>query len=212
MANVGYIRVSSADQNQDRQLDGVPLDKTFEDKSSGASRMQRPGLTACLSYLREGDVLHIHSIDRLARNLRDLQELVTDMTQRGIVVHFHRENLIFGGNNSPMQTLLFQILGAFSQFERACIRERQQEGIAASKLKGKHMGRPAKLGKKEQEIILQRLRAGDIPSEIAQEYNVSVSSIYRVRLRARAALGQAQGESKDGQAQAENRSTSDDAV
>lgn len=212
MANVGYIRVSSTDQNPDRQLEGVPLDKSFEDKSSGASRIRR-GLTECLSYLREGDVLHVHSIDRLARNLKDLQELVTDMTQRGIEVHFHKENLVFSGQDSPMQTLLFQIMGAFAQFERACIRERQQEGIAQSKLKGKHMGRPAKLGKKERKIILQRLCDGDTPSEIAQEYNVSVSSIYRVRLRARA-LEYAHGERTDGQAyqKERERSAPDDTV
>ena len=211
MANVGYIRVSSADQNLDRQLEGVPLDKFFEDTCSGTSRI-RHGLSACLSYLREGDVLHVHSIDRLARNLKDLQELVTDMTQRGIEVRFHKENLIFSGQDSPMQTLLFQIMGAFAQFERACIRERQLEGIAQARLKGKHLGRPRKLGKNDRKDILQRLCDGDIPSEIAQEYGVSISSIYRVRMRARL-LEAPHGERTDGQTQkGRGGSASDDAV
>ena len=211
MAHVGYIRVSSSDQNTARQLDQIPLDKTFEDKISGFSRA-RPGLKECLSYLREGDVLHVHSIDRLARNLKDLQELVTDMTHRGIEVRFHKENLVFTGQDSPMQTLLFQMMGAFAQFERACIRERQLEGIAQAKLKGKHLGRPRKLGKDDRNAILQRLCNGDLPSEIAQEYRVSLSSIYRVRMRARL-LEHTHGERTDGQTQ-EGRdiSASDDAV
>ena len=211
MAHVGYIRVSSIDQNPDRQLEGVPLDKSFEDKASGSSRIRR-GLAACLAYLREGDVLHVHSIDRLARNLKDLQELVTDMTHRGIEVRFHKENLVFNGQDSPMQTLLFQIMGAFAQFERACIRERQLEGIAQAKLKGKHLGRPRKLGKDDRNVILQRLCNGDLPSEIAQEYRVSLSSIYRVRMRARL-LEHTYGERRDGQTQeGRDRSASDDAV
>ena len=211
MAHVGYIRVSSSDQNTARQLDQIPLDKTFEDKISGFSRA-RPGLKECLSYLREGDVLHVHSIDRLARNLKDLQELVTDMTHRGIEVRFHKENLVFNGQDSPMQTLLFQIMGAFAQFERACIRERQLEGIAQAKLKGKHLGRPRKLGKDDRNVILQRLCNGDLPSEIAQEYRVSLSSIYRVRMRARL-LEHTYGERREGQTQeGRDRSASDDAV
>ena len=211
MAHVGYIRVSSSDQNTARQLDQIPLDKTFEDQISGFSRA-RPGLKECLSYLREGDVLHVHSIDRLARNLKDLQELVTDMTHRGIEVRFHKENLVFNGQDSPMQTLLFQIMGAFAQFERACIRERQLEGIAQAKLKGKHLGRPRKLGKDDRNVILQRLCNGDLPSEIAQEYRVSLSSIYRVRMRARL-LEHTHGERTDGQTQEVcDRSASDDAV
>ena len=211
MAHVGYIRVSSIDQNPDRQLEGVPLDKSFEDKASGSSRIRR-GLAACLAYLREGDVLHVHSIDRLARDLKDLQELVTDMTHRGIEVRFHKENLVFSGQDSPMQTLLFQIMGAFAQFERACIRERQLEGIAQAKLKGKHLGRPRKLGKDDRNVILQRLCNGDLPSEIAQEYRVSLSSIYRVRMRARL-LEHTYGERREGQTQeGRDRSASDDAV
>lgn len=211
MAHVGYIRVSSIDQNPDRQLEGVPLDKSFEDKASGSSRIRR-GLAACLAYLREGDVLHVHSIDRLARDLKDLQELVTDMTHRGIEVRFHKENLVFSGQDSPMQTLLFQIMGAFAQFERACIRERQLEGIAQAKLKGKHLGRPRKLGKDDRNVILQRLCDGDLPSALAQEYRVSLSSIYRVRMRARL-LEHTHRERRDGQTQkGRDRSASDDAV
>ena len=212
MAHVGYIRVSSIDQNPDRQLEGVPLDKSFEDKASGSSRIRR-GLAACLAYLREGDVLHVHSIDRLARDLKDLQELVTDMTHRGIEVRFHKENLVFNGQDSPMQTLLFQIMGAFAQFERACIRERQLEGILQSKLRGQRLGRPAKLTDEIRKNILQRLCNGETPSEIAHAYCVDVSSIYRVRSRARNEGFVLDGERTDGQTQERrDRSASDDAV
>ena len=212
MAHVGYIRVSSSDQNTARQLDQIPLDKTFEDQISGFSRA-RPGLKECLSYLREGDVLHVHSIDRLARNLKDLQELVTDMTHRGIEVRFHKENLVFNGQDSPMQTLLFQIMGAFAQFERACIRERQRDGILQSKLRGQRLGRPAKLTDEIRKNILQRLYNGETPSEIAHAYCVDVSSIYRVRRRARNEGFVLDVERTDGQTQkGRDRSASDDAV
>ncbi|POZ50033.1 recombinase family protein [Methylovulum psychrotolerans] len=125
---VGYIRVSSAQQNTDRQLADIKLDKTFEDKVS-AKDTSRPQLQACLNHLREGDTLHVHSIDRLARNLFDLQQIVTDLAGQGVCIHFHKENMAFSGAANPMQELMLQMLGAFAQFERALIKERQKEGI-----------------------------------------------------------------------------------
>lgn len=184
MANVGYIRVSTADQSTARQLDGISLDKTFEDKVSGVS-CSRPALKECLNYLREGDILHVHSIDRLARNLADLQNLVNGLTDRGIVVQFHTENLTFSGPSSPMQTLLFQIMGAFAQFERALIKERQREGFEQAKVNGKHLGRPTKLTKSDQQTILASLENGAMPSALAKEYGVSVSTIHKLRAGAR---------------------------
>lgn len=94
--NIGYIRVSSIDQNTARQLEGVPLDKTFTDTCSGKDT-RRPGLMACLDYLREGDTLHVHSIDRLARNLQDLLHLIESLNQRAVAVVFHKEGLTFSG-------------------------------------------------------------------------------------------------------------------
>jgi len=181
MADVGYIRVSSYDQSLERQLDGVKLDKIFKDKATGGNA-NREALQQCLAYLREGDILHIHSIDRLARNLFDLQHLVEDLTQKGVTIQFHQENLTFSSvGSSPLQMLLFQILGAFAQFERACIKERQREGIAHCKATGKVLGRPSKLSSSDKESIIARLSSGEIPSQLAKEYNVSVSTIHKLR-------------------------------
>src|SRR5689334_5747255 len=91
---VGYVRVSSVGQNTVRQLDGVALDKVFEEKAS-AKDAQRPVLQEALRFLREGDTLIAHSMDRLARNLADLQRIVAELTTRGVVVHFVKENLTF---------------------------------------------------------------------------------------------------------------------
>lgn len=184
MAAVGYIRVSSVDQALSRQLDGIQLDKSFEDRLSGGTT-KRPGLSACLEYLRDGDVLHVHSIDRLARNLGDLQSLVSALTGRGVSVLFHQENLLFDDTTSPMQTLLFQVMGAFAQFERALIKERQREGIAQAKAKGKHLGRPTKLSENDKQRIQESFQQGVSPVQLAEQYGVSVSSIHKLRIQMR---------------------------
>src|SRR4051812_25363204 len=139
--HIGYIRVSSEGQNTDRQLDNVTLDKRFIDKVSGASK-DRPELNACLQYIRTGDTLHIHSIDRLARSLRDLQELVDALVQRGVTVQFHTERLTFTNEENPVSTMMLQMLGMIAQFERTLTKKRQREGIDIAKAKGKHLGRP----------------------------------------------------------------------
>ena len=98
---VGYCRISTLDQNTDRQLEGVKLDKVFTDKASGKDTV-RPQLQAALEYLREGDLFVIHSMDRLARNLDDLRRIVFDLTKKGVHVQFIKENLTFTGEDSPM--------------------------------------------------------------------------------------------------------------
>ena len=104
--NVGYIRVSCIDQNTSRQLDGIELDANFEDHCSGKDT-NRPQLEACLRHLRAGDRLHVHSIDHLARSLKDPQILVENLTEQGISIQFHKENLIFSGNSNPMHKLMY---------------------------------------------------------------------------------------------------------
>src|SRR5208282_799059 len=137
---VGYKRVSTGEQNTARQLHDVKVDKLFEDKASGKNR-ERPALKAALEYCREGDVLIVHSMDRLARNLSDLLELVKDLTTRGVAVQFVKENMLFTGDDNAMANLLLQLLGAVAQFERALILERQREGIAIAKRAGRYKGR-----------------------------------------------------------------------
>jgi DNA invertase Pin-like site-specific DNA recombinase len=182
MADVGYIRVSTVDQNTDRQLDGIEREKTFTDKVSGATT-KRPQLQACLEYLREGDTLHVHSIDRLARNLEDLQATVRVLTGRGVAVRFHKEGLTFSGQDDPMARLMFQMMGAFAEFERALIRERQREGIAKAKAEGKHLGRERKLSAKLEAEIKAKAEAGAEKKALAAEYGISRQTLYRALAR-----------------------------
>lgn len=173
----GYVRVSSFDQNEERQLEGLELSKVFTDKCSGKDR-NRPELQRALEHLREGDTLHIHSIDRLARNLVDLQQIVAELNSRGVVVVFHKENLTFSGESGPMHKLMFQMMGAFAEFERSMIRERQREGIEAAKRKGKYKGRKAALTPEQCEEIKERHAQREKVSHLALEYGVSRQTLY----------------------------------
>ncbi|TVM30472.1 recombinase family protein [Oceanidesulfovibrio marinus] len=175
--HVGYLRVSTLDQNTGRQLEEVTLDRRFEDKAS-AKDTKRPNLEECLAYLRSGDTLHVHSIDRLARNLSDLQKIVNDLTSRGITVQFHKERLTFTGQDSSMQKLMFQMMGAFAEFERSLIRERQREGIAIAKAKGKYKGRKKALTEEQVEEIKARKDQGEPMAKLAREYGVSRTTLY----------------------------------
>lgn len=176
--DIGYIRVSTVDQNMDRQLDGVKLDKIYKDAVSGKD-IERPALKKCLSDLRKGDILHVHSIDRLTRNLRDLLSLLENMSNLGISVVFHKEKLVFSDVSSPFQKLHLQIIGAVAEFERAFIRERQREGIAIAKAKGKYKGRKATLSDMQIDEILLRFKHRERVTRLAREYGVSRQTIYR---------------------------------
>ncbi|MBO9481337.1 recombinase family protein [Salinisphaera sp. G21_0] len=177
--NVGYLRVSSLDQNTTRQLDGIELDTSFEDHCSGKDT-NRPQLKACLRHLRKGDRLHVHSIDRLARSLKDLQELVESLTEQGVSVQFHKENLIFSGDSNPMHKLMFQMMGAFAEFERSMIRERQREGIAAARKQGKQIGAKPKLSSEQVDELKRRVAIGDQKKSLAQEYGISRQTLYNL--------------------------------
>ncbi|MBI3532208.1 MAG: recombinase family protein [Burkholderiales bacterium] len=174
---VGYIRVSSLGQNDARQLDGLTLDKTFTDKASGKDT-QRPQLQAMLDYVREGDLVYVHSMDRLARSLSDLEGIVKGLTGRGVAVTFTTQAMTFTGEDSPMNTLMLQLLGAVGQFERSLILERQREGIAIAKAKGVYKGRKPSLdaaGKAE----LRALVAQGLPkAQIAAKLNISRTTLY----------------------------------
>ena len=177
---VGYIRVSTTDQNTDRQLQDIHLDLTFTDKLSGKD-INRPQLQACLKHLRSGDTLHVHSIDRLARNLSDLMAIVSDLTSKGIAVRFHKENLSFTGeSNNPMQELQLQMMGAFAQFERSLIRERQREGIAAAKAAGKPIGAPSKLNPDLKAAIKAKALTNISKKQLAADYGISRTTLYDI--------------------------------
>lgn len=177
--NVGYIRVSSVDQNTARQLDGIELDTTFEDQCSGKDT-NRPQLKACLRHLRKGDRLHIHSIDRLARSLKDLQTLVEGLTEQGVSIQFHKECLTFSGDSNPMHKLMFQMMGAFAEFERSMIGERQREGIAVARKKGKQIGAKPKLSSDQTDELKRRLANGEQKKALALEYGISRQTLYNL--------------------------------
>ena len=112
----------------------------FTDKASGKD-INRPELDAMLAFAREGDTVVVHSMDRLARNLDDLRKLVQSLTKRGVRIEFVKESLAFSGEDSPMANLMLSVMGAFAEFERALIRERQREGIAVARQRGAYRGR-----------------------------------------------------------------------
>lgn len=175
---VGYIRVSSIDQHEDRQLDGIELDRQFVDKVSGKDT-NRPALQEMLLYVREGDTLIVHSLDRLARNLADLLGLVEKLTAKGVTVHFQKENLSFSGNDDPMSRLLLSVLGAFAEFERQLIRQRQREGIELAKRKGVYKGRKPALTRSQTQELRQRAANGESKAAIARAYGISRETVYQ---------------------------------
>lgn len=177
MANIGYIRVSTADQNTDRQLDGITLDKRFEDKLSG-STTDRPQLLAMIEWVREGDVVHVHSIDRLARSMSDLLKIVADLNAKRVAVRFHKEDMTFTGEDSPMQKLMLNMMGSFAQFEREVMKERQREGIAKAKEKGVYKGRTKTI---DDSAILALLAEGKTVRAIAAELDINPSTVQRAK-------------------------------
>lgn len=175
---VGYTRISTTDQNPARQLADVDLDKLFADESSGA-HTARPALAECLRYVREGDELVVHSMDRLARNLADLRRMVTELTDRGVTVTFHTERLTFGAVANPMNTLLLSVIGAVAEFERSLIRERQREGIAAAKQRGVYKGRKPAMTPQRARMLREQFAAGRSARDLAIDFQVSPETIYR---------------------------------
>jgi DNA invertase Pin-like site-specific DNA recombinase len=175
---IGYIRVSSLDQNPERQLEGMQVDKAFTDKVSGKD-VHRPELEALKSFIREGDTVIVHSMDRLARNLDDLRRLVQELTKSGIRIEFIKENLTFTGEDSPMANLMLSVMGAFAEFERELIRERQREGIALAKQRGVYKGRKKSLSPQQAASLRQRVSEGQQKAELAREYGISRETLYQ---------------------------------
>jgi DNA invertase Pin-like site-specific DNA recombinase len=154
---VGYLRVSSLDQNEVRQLEGLTLNKTFTDKASGKDA-KRPQLEAMQS---------------------DLRRIVLDLTERGVHIVFVKEDLTFTGEDSPMSNLLLSVMGAFAQFERELIRERQREGIAIAKREGKYTGRKPSLSPTRAAELRRRVADGDSKAALAREFGISRDTLYR---------------------------------
>jgi DNA invertase Pin-like site-specific DNA recombinase len=180
---VGYVRVSSFDQNPDRQLDAVSVARTFIDQASGKDA-RRLELDRLLAFVRDGDTVVVHSMDRLARNLDDLRRIVQDLTRRGVRIEFVKECLTFTGEDSPMANLMLSVMGAFAEFERALLRERQREGIALAKQRGAYRGRKPALNSEQIVEVKRRVAAGEQKARVARDMGISRETVYQyLRLR-----------------------------
>lgn len=175
---VAYIRVSSEGQNTDRQLSEVQVDRAFTEKVSAKS-LSRPALQEMLGYIRDGDEVHVHSLDRLARNLQDLLKITEQITGKGASLHFHKENLSFKGQSAdPMAKLLLGVLGSFAEFERSLILDRQREGIAQAKAKGLYKGSKPKLTKEQVAELKAKVANGEKKAVVARSYGISTQTLY----------------------------------
>jgi len=175
---IGYVRVSTFEQNIDRQLEGFKLDRVFTDKLSGKDT-NRPALDEMLDYVRDGDLIIVHSMDRLARNLDDLRSLVFKLNSKQVKIQFVKENLTFTGEDSPMSNLLLSVMGAFAEFERSLIRERQLEGIALAKKRGVYKGRKKALDEEQVKLITTEIEKGKTKSSIAKDFGISRETLYQ---------------------------------
>ena len=175
---IGYVRVSSFEQNPDRQLEGVTVSRIFTDKASGKDT-KRPELDRMLAFVREGDTVVVHSMDRLARNLDDLRRLVQNLAAKGIRIEFVKECLTFTGEDSPMANLMLSVMGAFAEFERALLKERQREGISLAKLRGVYRGRKRSLNDEQIAEIKQRVGAGEQKAQVARAFGISRETLYQ---------------------------------
>ena len=178
---IGYARVSSKDQNLDRQLAALKKEKVFRiftDTVNGSST-QRPGLDGALNYVRAGDQLIVVSMDRLARSLIDLHRLVDELTERGVSVKFLKEGQTYSLDSSPGAKLMLGLLGSVAEFERAIIRERQAEGIAKAKARGVYKGRAKVLN--EEQIMQARewVREGIPKAEVARRLGIGRTTLYK---------------------------------
>ena len=190
---VAYVRVSSHDQNPARQLEVVgECDRIFVEKQSGKSTSNRPELANLIQYVRAGDLVVVASMDRLARSVIDLNNIVQQITgdpaehsesapRKGASIEFLKERLTFTpGHVDPMATFQLNMMGAFAQFERELIRQRQAEGIAAAKKRGVYMGRPPALSADKREQLLAEVAEGKPKSQVAREYGISRATLYRI--------------------------------
>ena len=186
---IGYVGVNTLDQNEQRHLEGEGevLDRVFTDKTSDkdANRSQLVELTG---FVCNGNTVVVHSMDRLARNLDDLRRLVQKLTQRGVRIEFVKESLTFTGEDSPMANLMLSVMGAFAEFERALIRERQREGIALAKQRGAYRGRKKSLSSERVAELRQRADAGEQKAKLAREFGISRETVYSY-LRSAAVTG-----------------------
>ena len=176
-----YIRVSTALQNTDRQLRDVACDREYCEKVS-AKDTNRSELQAMLSNLRDGDLINVHELSRLARNTRDLLDLVDQIIDAGASIHFHKESLRFDASkkDDAFQKLMLTMLGAISSFERDLLLERQREGIAIAKESGKYKGRKSKFSGDEIKAIKEEFNLSTNRAKLARKHDITSSYLYKL--------------------------------
>lgn len=159
--NIAYVRVSSADQNEARQveaLQGKNIDKWYKEKVSGKD-MNRPQLQTMLEFAREGDTIYIHDFSRLARSTEDLLEIVTVLQNKGVHLVSNKENI---DSSTPTGKLMLTMIAAINEFERTNLKERQKEGIAVARANGKYKGRkPIEVDKEAFELVYGEVVRGE---------------------------------------------------
>ncbi|GAB2548090.1 recombinase family protein [Brachybacterium huguangmaarense] len=189
---VAYVRVSSVDQNPARQLEAAgECDHVFTEKASGKNTGDRPQLAALIRHVRAGDTVVVASMDRLARSVIDLNAIVQQITgdpaghtdaepRKGASVEFIKERLTFApGDADPMAAFQLNMMGAFAQFERELIRQRQAEGIAAAKKRGAYRGRPRALDSDTIRALRNAALEGTPKAHIARDFGISRATLYR---------------------------------
>lgn len=177
---LGYCRISSCDQNPERQIDALKDQNVifiYKDICTG-SKINRPDLDMMLTVLLPGDKVIIMSLDRLSRSLTDLRNIVTRITKAGATLISIKENLTFTGEDSPMSVFLLSLMGAFAEFERAFIRERQAQGIAIAKERGAFKGGVRRLNKEQRDYLYSSFDSGVSKSKIARQLGVARTTVY----------------------------------
>ena len=177
MKNIAYIRVSTIVQNTTRQLQDLEFDETFTDKVSGKDN-NRPALMEMIKFVREGDIIHVHDLSRLGRNIKELRNLIDELINKGVTVKFHKEQLTFNNSSDAMSKLLLNMLGAVYEFEREVMLERQREGIAIAKAEGKYKGRKPTVDSSE---ILKLIKKGVSIRKVAAELGIGISTVMRAK-------------------------------
>ncbi len=179
MSLVGYARVSSTDQDYQLQIDALKkngCEEIFFEKVSGTSTKDRNELKACMRFLRRGDTLVITRIDRLARSLRDLQNLVHELKGKGVELKATEQPI--DTSNAAGKAFL-DMLGVFAEFETNLRKERQMEGISKAKKEGKYKGRKPTARAKSKKV-LELIERGMTRQAVADELNIGIASVYRI--------------------------------
>ena len=177
---IGYARVSTGLQNlnlQEDRLNAYGCEKIFSDHISG-SKSKRPGLDKAIEFARSGDTIVVWRLDRLWRNMEDLITLVNELNERGVSFHSLEENITMDKSSSTGQ-LLFHLFAAFAEFERNLILERSSAGRIAARARGRYGGRPEKLNQKDLNLLKTLYDNGTPIKTIAEQWQVSRTTIYR---------------------------------